>query len=146
MTKRELVILVSEKLGITQNEVSAIVQETLDTITDVLVDGNRIEIRNFGVFEIKRRDSRVGRNPRTGEEVPIPQKNVASFKPGKALKEWVQAGTDNRPSHLFKNEDGEKAPDAAPTANAQPETVVSSAPPDSENSDAYQQGDQQSLF
>lgn len=93
MTKRELVISVAEKLGYTQNEVSDVVQATLDAIIASLANGDRLEIRNFGVFEVKSRDSRVGRNPRTGEEVPISRKQVASFKPGKALKDLVQKGS-----------------------------------------------------
>ncbi len=91
MTKRELVIEIAERLGYTQNEVADVVQQTLDTITECLAEGHRLEIRNFGVFEVKKRDARMGRNPRTGQEVPIDQKRVASFKPGKALKERVQA-------------------------------------------------------
>ena len=91
MTKRELVIEIAERLGYTQNEVADVVQQTLDTITECLSEGHRLEIRNFGVFEVKERDARMGRNPRTGQEVPIEQKRVASFKPGKALKERVQA-------------------------------------------------------
>ena len=92
MTKRELVIEVAERLGYTQNEVADIVQATLDAITESLSEGERLEIRNFGVFEVKTRDARMGRNPRTGQEVPINQKKVATFKPGKALKELVQTG------------------------------------------------------
>ncbi|MCC6145795.1 MAG: integration host factor subunit beta [Candidatus Hydrogenedentes bacterium] len=106
MTKRELVIDVAEKLGYTQNEVSAVVQATLETITETLAEGNRLEIRNFGVFEIKKRDARIGRNPRTGEAVPITEKRVAVFKPGKMLKELV--------------ENQEPAPPAAPEVPAQP--------------------------
>jgi integration host factor subunit beta len=79
-------------MGFTQNEVAAIVQATLDAICDSLAEGQRLEIRNFGVFEVKCRDARIGRNPRTGEEVPIAEKRVATFKPGKALKELVQTG------------------------------------------------------
>lgn len=105
LTKRELVNEVASKLGLTQNEVSGVVQELLDAITDSLVDGNRLEIRNFGVFEVKEREARIGRNPRTGEEVPIPRKRVTTFRPGKALKQWVEAGPENRPHHLFKSED-----------------------------------------
>lgn len=90
MTKRELVIDIAEKLGYTQNEVSAVVQATLDSISEALAEGNRLEIRNFGVFEVKVRDARVGRNPRTGEAVPISEKRVAVFKPGKALKDRVE--------------------------------------------------------
>ncbi len=90
MTKRELVIDVAERLGYTQNEASAVVQATLETIIESLAEGNRLEIRNFGVFEIKVRDPRIGRNPRTGEAVPIAEKRVPVFKPGKALKERVE--------------------------------------------------------
>lgn len=91
MTKRELVIEIAERLGYTQNEVADVVQQTLDTIMECLSEGHRLEIRNFGVFEVKQRDARMGRNPRTGQEVPISGKRVPSFKPGKALKERVQA-------------------------------------------------------
>ncbi len=91
MTKRDLIIEVAERLGFTQNEVSGVVQATLDAITESLAEGQRLEIRNFGVFEVKSRDARIGRNPRTGQEVPISEKRVATFKPGKALKERVQA-------------------------------------------------------
>lgn len=90
MTKRELVIEVAERLGFTQNEVADVVQATLDSITESLSDGNRLEIRNFGVFEYKVRDARIGRNPRTGEAVPIREKRVVVFKPGKSLKERVE--------------------------------------------------------
>lgn len=90
MTKRELVMDVAERLGFTQNEVADVIQTTLEAITDSLARGQRIEIRNFGVFEVKTREARVGRNPRTGQEVPISEKRVASFKPGKALKECVE--------------------------------------------------------
>lgn len=97
MTKRELVIQVAEKLGYTQNEVSSVVQATLDSISESLAQGERLEVRNFGVFEVKARDARMGRNPRTGEEVPIQRKRIASFKPGKALKEYVQTGQKPEP-------------------------------------------------
>lgn len=90
MTKRELVIDVAERLGYTQNEVADVIQATLDSVIETLADGNRLEIRNFGVFELKKRDARLGRNPRTGEAVPIEEKSVAVFKPGKALKQLVE--------------------------------------------------------
>lgn len=90
MTKRELVINVAERLGYTQNEVSAVVQAALDAICESLAEGERLEIRNFGVFELKTRDARIGRNPRTGAAVPIAEKRIAVFKAGKALKELVE--------------------------------------------------------
>jgi len=91
VTKRELVIEVAERFGFTQNEVSDVVQSTLDAVTASLTEGSRIEIRNFGVFDLKKRDARMGRNPRTGDSVPIEEKRVAIFKPGKALKERVES-------------------------------------------------------
>ena len=108
MTKRELVIAVAERLGFTQNEVASVVQTTLDTITNCLVEGHRLEVRNFGVFEVKKRDARTGRNPRTGEEVSIAEKHVATFKPGKALKEYVE-GTGPRPAFADPPESGQGA-------------------------------------
>jgi nucleoid DNA-binding protein len=96
VTKRELVIDVAERLGYTQNEVANVVQATLEAITESLIEGQRIEVRNFGVFEVKKRDARMGRNPRTGEEVPIAEKRVATFKAGKALKERVESGAPQR--------------------------------------------------
>jgi integration host factor beta subunit len=92
VTKRELVIEVAERLGYTQNEVAAVVQTALDAIVESLAEGHRLEVRNFGVFEVKSRDARTGRNPRTGDEVHIEEKRVATFKPGKALKDHVQNG------------------------------------------------------
>ena len=112
MTKRELVIDVADKLGYTQNEVSDVVQATLDTVTEALVEGNRIEIRNFGVFEHKTRDARVGRNPRTGDAVPIRKKRVVVFKPGKFLKERVEGKPGAAPE---PGNDGEYSTDPAPS-------------------------------
>ncbi len=103
MTKRELVVDVADRLSYTQNEVADVVQATLDTIVETLAEGNRLEIRNFGVFEIKTRDARLGRNPRTGQAVPIQQKRVAVFKPGKALKQLVEAASAPAAGHTEAN-------------------------------------------
>lgn len=155
MTKRELVVAVASKLGLTQNEVSTIVQETLDSITDALVEGQRLEIRNFGVFEVKERDARIGRNPRTGEEVPISKKRVAAFRPGKALKEWIQAGPNQRPDHLFRDNETEvvSIPASAisesgdePAATASSEGLSVQQTGTVPTSTTSQSGDQQSHF
>lgn len=114
MTKRDLVTEVAERLGYTQNEVSTIIQGALDVITESLVSGDRFEIRNFGVFEVKTRDARVGRNPRTGDRVPIAQKRVAVFKPGKALKELVQ-GASISPKDYPDNERANPSDASAPS-------------------------------
>ncbi len=89
MTKRELVIRVANKLGMTQSDVSKIVEGAFDTIAKSLAKGHRWELRDFGVFEVKTRASRIGRNPRTGEQVPVPERRVVTFRPGKFMKEQV---------------------------------------------------------
>lgn len=90
MTKKEIVRMISEEMGLTQLQTKDIVQRTLDEITRTLVAEGRIELRNFGVFEIKRHAPRKARNPRTGEKVDIPAKNVVTFKPGKEMEEQVR--------------------------------------------------------
>lgn len=90
MTKKEIVKRISEKLGMTQLRTKEIVQLTLDEIIKTLVEDGRIELRNFGVFEVKRRAPRKARNPRTGAKVYVPAKNVVVFKPGKEMDELVR--------------------------------------------------------
>ena len=90
MTKKEIVKRISEDIGLTQLKTKDIVQRTLDAIIDTLVTEGRIELRNFGVFEVKRRAPRKARNPRTGEKVYVPAKNVVTFKPGKEMEELVR--------------------------------------------------------
>ena len=86
MTKRELVTEVANKLGMPQSEAARVIDEALATITSTLAEGQRCEFRGFGIFETKTRASRVGRNPRTGEQVPIPQRRIVTFRPGKKLR------------------------------------------------------------
>jgi len=90
VTKKEIVKRISEDIGLTQLKTKEIVQRTLDAIIDTLVTEGRIELRNFGVFEVKRRAPRKARNPRTGEKVYVPAKNVVTFKPGKEMEELVR--------------------------------------------------------
>lgn len=90
MTKKEIVKRISEDIGLTQLKTKDIVQRTLDAIIDTLVTEGRIELRNFGVFEVKQRAPRKARNPRTGEKVYVPSKNVVTFKPGKEMEELVR--------------------------------------------------------
>lgn len=96
MTKRELVIRVANKLGMTQNDVAKIVEGTFETISHKLADGKRWELRDFGVFEVKTRASRIGRNPRTGDQVPVPERRVVTFRPGKRMKEVIAAGASGQ--------------------------------------------------
>lgn len=90
MTKKEIVKEISEHIGLTQLKTKEIVQKTFDAIVDTLVRDGRIELRNFGVFEVKQRAARKARNPRTGERVDVLPKNVVVFKPGKEMEERVR--------------------------------------------------------
>ncbi len=90
MTKRELVVLISEETGMVQQQVLDVVQKILDHICDTLADGKSVELRNFGVFEVRVRKARIGRNPNQPEtDVPIPKRAVVKFKPGKEMREAV---------------------------------------------------------
>ncbi len=90
MTKKEIVKEISEALGMTQLKTKEIVQKTFDAIVATLVENGRIELRNFGVFEVKKRAARKARNPRTGDKVFVPEKFVVTFKPGKEMEEKVR--------------------------------------------------------
>lgn len=90
MTKKEIVKTISEEIGLTQLKTKEIVQKTFDAIVETLVEDHRIELRNFGVFEVKRRAARKARNPRTGDKVFVPEKFVVTFKPGKEMEERVR--------------------------------------------------------
>ncbi|MDB5347940.1 MAG: histone family protein DNA-binding protein [Schlesneria sp.] len=90
MTKKEIVKDISEAIGLTQLKTKEIVQKTFDAIVKTLVEDGRIELRNFGVFEVKKRAARKARNPRTGDKVFVPEKFVVTFKPGKEMEEKVR--------------------------------------------------------
>jgi nucleoid DNA-binding protein len=90
LTKRDLVIRISSETGLVQQQVFAVVQKTLDYISEALAKGDKVELRNFGVFEVKVRKARVGRNPNAPEtDVPIPERSVVKFKSGKEMRAAV---------------------------------------------------------
>jgi nucleoid DNA-binding protein len=89
MTKKTIVDQISKELGVDRRRTKEVVQRTLDAITQALVSEGRIELRDFGVFEVRRRAARKARNPRTGEEVITPARNVVAFKPGREMGERV---------------------------------------------------------
>jgi integration host factor subunit beta len=94
MTRSDLVALLGERFSqLTHRDTEFAVKTILDAMSDALARGHRIEIRGFGSFSINRRPPRMGRNPRSGEQVVIPEKLVPHFKPGKALREAVDART-----------------------------------------------------
>src|SRR5271165_629256 len=94
VTKKEIVKQISERIGLTQLKTKEIVQLTFDAIVETLLEVGRIELRNFGVFEVKQRKARKARNPRTGDRVDVPPKNVVTFKPGKEMEERVREMTN----------------------------------------------------
>ncbi|NLX96357.1 MAG: integration host factor subunit beta [Rhodopirellula sp.] len=91
MTKREIVRSICEETGLNQLQAKDIVQKVFDSILQTLVEQRRVELRNFGVFEVKRRGARKARNPRTGEEVMVPERFVVAFKPGQIMQQRVEA-------------------------------------------------------
>ena len=89
MTKKEIVRFISDDLNLSQQDVKKVVQKTFDAVIEALAKEGRIELRNFGVFEVKERKARKARNPRTGEEVFVASKRVVTFKPGKEMEQIV---------------------------------------------------------
>jgi len=122
VTKKEIVKKISEEIGLTQLKTKEIVQRTLDAIIQTLVSEGRIELRNFGVFEVKRRAPRKARNPRTGDKVYVPAKNVVTFKPGKEMEELVHG---MNPENLPLMDDD---PDADQESNGPAESAKTEPP------------------
>ena len=123
MTKRELVIRVANTLGMTQSDVAKVIEGTFDTISRALAEGERWELRDFGVFEVKTRASRIGRNPRTGDQVPVPERKVVTFRPGKKMKEMVSGGP--KPA-----DGGPSSPPTSETQSPPPSSPPPATPPD----------------
>jgi len=94
VTKRELVQRVAEKTGVQQINAKEVIQNFLDEIINELAKGNRLEFRDFGVFEPKTKASRVARNPRTGDKVEVPEKTTVKFKVGRLMKKKIQKDYD----------------------------------------------------
>jgi integration host factor subunit beta len=90
MTKKEIANSIAEESNLTQVAVKEIIERLFDGIINTLVKERRIELRDFGVFEVKNRKPRKARNPRTGEEVMVPAKFVVTFKPGREMEERVE--------------------------------------------------------
>jgi nucleoid DNA-binding protein len=90
MTKRNLVIRIADETGLIQQDVYAVIQKTLDYIVENLAKGENVEFRNFGVFEVRERKQRIGRNPnKPMEVVTIPARKVVKFKPGKVMRKII---------------------------------------------------------
>lgn len=95
LTKRDLVVRISNETGLVQQSVFDVIQKTLDYITDALAEGRNVELRNFGVFEVRLTKSRVGRNPNKPEtDVVIPARATVKFKAGKVMRQRVLLRTE----------------------------------------------------
>ncbi len=123
MTKKEIVKAISDELGLTQQQTKLIVQRTFESIIDTLVSDpkHRIELRNFGVFEVKKRAARKARNPKSNNPVFVPEKYVVTFKPGKEMEERV--------SRLIDEEDQGTASSETPAAPTHNSVTQQSDPP-----------------
>jgi nucleoid DNA-binding protein len=90
LTKKELVLAVAKETGITQVDAKRVIQKALDHLIASLKEGKTVELRNFGVFKVRQRAPRRGRNPKTGQEVPVPPKRVVVFKPGLLMRQDIK--------------------------------------------------------
>jgi nucleoid DNA-binding protein len=92
MTKKDLARAVSDRTGISETQAHDSVQRILDAVLETLASEGRVELRNFGIFEVQQRAARKARNPRTGEGVDVPEKHVVTFKPGRVMQQRVESG------------------------------------------------------
>ena len=116
MTKKDIVRTIAEQIELPQLRTKELVQKTFDALIDALVKEGRIELRNFGVFQIKKREARMARNPRTGERVPVQAKSVVTFKPGKEMEARVR-----QLDQVVAAQPGEPSAQAAPDQDARPD-------------------------
>ena len=89
MNKTELAAVVAQKTGLTKKDAERVLNATLETVTECLVKGEKVQLSGFGIFEVKEREARVGRNPRTKESIQIPASRQPAFKASKSLKDTV---------------------------------------------------------
>jgi integration host factor subunit beta len=115
ITKKELVNRISEQTGLTKVVVKDILQRFLDEIIEELAAGNRLEFREFGVFEVRERAARRAQNPRTLEKVHVPSKRVVKYKVGRLMRERV---CDERPQEVAQRQRSERARPLAPVKAA----------------------------
>lgn len=104
MTKKEIVKTISDETGLTQLQIKEVVQKTFASIIQTLVEEGRVELRNFGVFQVKPRAARKARNPRTGNQVEVPEKFVVTFKPGKQMENLVKKIEGTPVADLIRSE------------------------------------------
>ncbi len=121
ITKRELVQRIAERTGVQQINAKDVIQRFLDEIINELAKGNRLEFRDFGVFEPKSKAHRVARNPRTGAKVEVPEKTTVKFKVGRLMKKKIQKDYD--PSKDTETDLDEDSEDEPASGGARPPSV-----------------------
>jgi integration host factor subunit beta len=100
MTKKKLVQQIASKRGMHPNDVRNVIQSFLDAMTDSLSDGNRLEFRDFGVFEVVVRKQKIGRNPKNAAvPIVIPARNAVKFTPGKKMRKMIEHGSEVNDGH-----------------------------------------------
>jgi integration host factor subunit alpha len=92
LTRMDLSEAVFREVGLSRNESAQLVENVLDYVSDALVDGQSVKISSFGTFSVRHKAARIGRNPKTGQEVPISPRRVLTFRPSHLMKERVAAG------------------------------------------------------
>lgn len=112
VTKKELVHRIADKTGVTKVVAKEVIQSFLNAIIDELAEGNRLEFREFGVFESRERAARLAQNPRTLEKVPVPKKRIVKFKVGRLMRKKVSGEDVGDLSLDDDDEPGEAAPKA----------------------------------
>jgi integration host factor subunit beta len=132
MTKKELVKAISDLLGLPQQQVKQIVQKLLESVIETLAEEGRVELRKFGVFEVKTRKPRNARNPKTGEKVPIPARSVVTFKPGKEMEARVMEVIARKVRFAQLAETAEPGPSNRPAAKSRPVAAAQTTQADSE--------------
>lgn len=125
VTKKEIVKMISDRVDETQLKTKEIVQLTFDLIIETLAKEGRIELRNFGVFEVRRRKARRARNPRTNQPVEVDAKNVVTFQPGKEMEELIKNAPPVEMKRKARPSDDEDESTDLPTPSSVP---ASSAP------------------
>ncbi|HEY2786627.1 MAG TPA: HU family DNA-binding protein [Fimbriiglobus sp.] len=128
MTKKEIVKMISDRVDETQLKTKEIVQLTFDIIIETLAKEGRIELRNFGVFEVRRRKARRARNPRTNQPVEVEAKNVVTFQPGKEMEELIKNAPPIEPKRKFAHVSADESAEL-PIPTKVPATSASEAVP-----------------
>ena len=123
ITKQDLVYRISERIGQKKVVTKQIIQSFIDEIVRELERGNRLEFREFGVFELKERAARKARNPQTGDSVFVPAKKVVHFKPGRKMKEVVGESGTNHTGSADLSEGPSGGNDATPGGGAAPGSI-----------------------